>query len=223
MPQEQGYQPMVGVLLWLNSPSTEEFQTRFKGFYSLEPILDTVRAMSYPESTRNYNEYFTYGDRKLSLSAHLKHHAPIPSVKDAWKMFLDFTDPTNDLGKNNVKSCLRYDFCNMEGVKRFKNDETVFPIRGQKIYSVNIHAQWTDDKVDKQVFKWLNQMRELFFDQTTKGDDDVRIINACAPPNMEEFMKPEMTYGKENIEKLKELKRKYDPTCFFNKLVPIKV
>jgi len=217
------HQPIVGVMLWLNSPSSEEFQNRFKVFYSLEPIIDTTRAMSYPESNSIYNEYIPYGDRKISVSAHFKHHVKISSVKKAWKSFLDFTDPTNELGKKFVRCTSRYDFYNREGMREYKNDETVCPTRDQKIYSVTIDARWTDDKVDKEAIKWLNQTRELFFDETTK--DDVSIMNDCAPAveDMEKLCNPEKVYGKENMEKLKELKRKYDPTCFFNKWIPIKI
>ena len=134
------YQPGLIVMLWLNSPSSEEFQTRFKGFYSLEPIMNTTRAMSYPESNSIYNEYFDYGDRKLHLSAHLKHHATISSVKNAWKSFLDFTDPTNESGKNFVKTSVRFDFYNKEGMRKFKKDETIYPKRDQNIYSITMDA-----------------------------------------------------------------------------------
>src|SRR5687768_5405018 len=103
-------------------------------------------------------------------------------------------------------------------MRKFKKEETVYPTRDQNVFSVSIDASWTDDKVYEEVSKWLNQTRELFFDETTNYD--IRTVNSCAPPavDVEEFMKPAVVFGKENLEKLKELKRKYDPTCFFDKV-----
>ena len=50
------------------------------------------------------------------------------------------------------------------------------------------------------------------------------LANCSNPPeeDMERIFNHEIVFGKENLKQLKELKRKYDPTCFFNKWIPIK-
>jgi len=185
--------------------------------------MDTTRAMSYPESISLYNDFYGFGDRVSNISVHLKHFYTNSSVKNVWKSFSDFTDPTKESGKKFINSMLLFEFYTNEGMKKTKKDETVYPSRDQMIYTVIAGARWKDDTDDKEAFKWLNQTREMFFDDTTK--DDLMLSNCSAPAveDMERIMKPENVYGKENMEKLKELKRKYDPTCFFNKWIPIKV
>ena len=221
MPPE--FQPTVLVLLFFDSPSSEEFRSRFSTLYSMQPLQDTTRAMSYVESNRLYNEFFVYGDRKLGVAAHANIPFTTSSAKNAWKSFVEFTDPTKELGKFFAQSSVQFDFHSCEGMKKLKNDETVYPSRGQEIYTVFISARWTDDKYDKEAIKWLNQTEELFFEDKSK--DRIRLISCSSPPEeeLEKYFDPEITYGKENLEKLKVIKRKYDPTCFFNKWVPIKI
>src|SRR3954452_8907214 len=93
------YKPTILVLLFLDSPSSEEFRTRYNALYSLQPVQDTTRAMPYFESNSLYNEVFVSGDRKLGISTHLQQPFTISSVKNAWQSLLDFTDPTKELGK----------------------------------------------------------------------------------------------------------------------------
>ena len=213
------FKASLGVLLWLNSPSTEEYQDRFKPFYSIGPVLDTSRAMTYPESNGLYNEYIDYGDRKLALPAHLKHPCTISTAKKVWKSTTEFSDPTR---KSFTRTSVRFEFYTDEGMLKTKKDETTFPHRDQT-YNVIISARWPDEADDKEAIEWLYNVRELFYEGATK--DDVIIANNCTPPmeDVEKVLKPEIVFGKENLERLKVLKRKYDPTCFFNKWVPIKI
>jgi len=216
------FQPTVLVLLFLDSPSAEEFRSRFSVLYDMQPIQDTSRAVSYVESNRLYNHLFVYGDRKLNIAAHSNTPFTTSSVESAWQSFLDFTDPTKELGKIFVQSSVQFDFHSSEGLKKVKNDETVYPSRGKPVYTALVFAKWLDDKYDKEAIKWLNQTEELFEDKTK---NPVKLIS-CSNPSEEELEKhfnPEIVYGKENLEKLKVIKRKYDPTCFFNKWVPIKI
>jgi len=170
--------------------------------------------MSYPESNALSNDTLTFGDRKVNRSVHLKHIYTDSSVKNAWKSFIEFTDP----GKGFLQSALIFKFYPNEGILKTKKDETVFPYR-EHIYTVMIFARWTDEKDDKEAFKWLNQNNEIFLEDTKED----MIFPNCYGPLTEDLTKPELSYGKENLEILKELKRKYDPTCFFNKWIPIKI
>jgi hypothetical protein len=209
-------------MLFLDSPSTEEFHSRFSTLYALQPIQDTTRAMSYFESNSIYNDAFgAFGGRKLGVSAHLDHPFTSSTVKNTWQNFIDFTDPTKELGKIFVESAVQFFYYSTKNTK----DESAFPreIRIRNSNNVFISVRWTDDKYDKEAFKWLNQTRESFYDDDTK--DRVAFPNSCYPAemDMENVFRPEIVFGKERFERLKELKRKYDPTCFFNKWIPIKI
>ena len=221
MPPE--FYPVVLVMLFLDSPSTEEFKSRFNIFYSMQPINDTTRAMPYFESNQIYNEFFADGDRKLSLAAHINQPFTNSSVKNAYQSYLDFTDPTKELGKNFANCSLYMDFHSCEGTKKTRKDETVYPSRGQPLYTTFVNIRWQDGKYDKEAFKWVYETREILLGDKIK---DAIILPSCSNPpeeDIEEFFKLETVYGKENLEKLKEVKKKYDPTCFFNKWVPIKI
>jgi len=214
-------QPKVLVLLFLDSPSSEEFHSRFSSLFSLEPVMDTTREMSYFESNRIYNDIMAAsGDRKLGVTAHVKHPFNSSTVKNTWQTFIDFTDPTKELGKMFVESVIQFYYFPTRNIKN--NDVLQRGIRAQNLYNAHIGVRWSDKKYDKEATKWLNQTRESFYGDT---DDHVAFPNSCYPDetNMENVFKPEIMYGKENLERLKELKRKYDPTCFFNKWIPIKI
>lgn len=92
-------------------------------------------------------------------------------------------ESTKELGKIFAQSSVQFDFHSCEGMKKLKNDETVYPSRGQEMYTVFISARWTDDKYDKEANKWLNQTEELFFKDKSK--DRIRLISCSSPPEEE--------------------------------------
>ena len=85
------------------------------------------------------------------------------------------------------------------------------------LFIVNLGIQWTDEADDAR----LNVAAEEFLSQATQLANAKGLLNDFVYHNYALPMQnPLGSYGSENLKKLREVSRKYDPGQVFQRLVP---
>ncbi|KAF1815559.1 putative FAD-dependent oxidase [Eremomyces bilateralis CBS 781.70] len=94
------------------------------------------------------------------------------------------------------------------------DDETAYPHRDVKCQMIIGH-QTTDPQLQPMVNKWKNEVRERF--RATSGFEETKVyVNYAQGDDSQEAM-----YGARKLERLRALKRKWDPNCVFSWYNPI--
>jgi hypothetical protein len=202
-------QPIVSLLLFSNDPSEQVFREKFSVIFKCgEPLMEQVGCMPYPKVNTLANDFATFGDRKAMFNAHITH-LNISTIRKVYNSFIKFTDENPTTSQSYVAFDL-YGFAKFSSVP---SDSTAFYPR-KPFYNVVIVQRWLNEQDDKIVYDWAKKTQNIFSDDGEKSlyvnfvdmDDDIGYNES----------RVKSTWG-ENFEKLKELKRKYDPNVFFRK------
>lgn len=222
--------PMVNVAVYYNG-SHEEGSQFFSSLLALEPVVNTISMIPYPQLNSLQNPMATYGDRKSFKGVF--YHPPLDPTF-ARTVMADFTakiqgDP--DL----LASALLLEFFDMRKVCEVPQSATAFASRN---FTQNglINLRWTDPTKDGRHRAWAREVQtrwkaELDSKATNAEKDVPQYINYAEREFL--FLSVPFTltcaagdsavgniYG-ENLGRLQDLKARYDPRNVFNKMQAI--
>ncbi|CAB4439041.1 unnamed protein product [Rhizophagus irregularis] len=201
--------PTIGVLLFSNDPSEQVFREKFSLIYKCgEPIIEKVERMSYPELNMLVSQTNDYGDRKAMLNAQI-NCLNISSIRKVYDSYIKFTNENPETSQTDIV----FDLHSAEKFAAIPPDSTAFHPRKQ-IYNVVIIQRWKNEHDDKIVYNWAKSIQNIL----SKDGDETLYVNFVDTSDYEEYDEKKLknVWG-ENFERLKELKRKYDPNVFFRK------
>ncbi|CAB5379238.1 unnamed protein product [Rhizophagus irregularis] len=202
--------PAITFILFSDDPSEQVFRKKFSIIYECgEPIFEKVERMPYPKLNMLLDESTDFGDRKAVLNAQIDY-VNISSVREAYESFVNFTNENPEAAQTHIE----IDLIDSKKIASIPSDSTAFHPRKQ-FYHVVIVQRWKTKECDKIVYDWSKSIQSIF---NKDGDKSlyVNFVDTTTDQayNNEEILKN--VWGK-NYERLKELKRKYDPNVFFRK------
>ncbi|KAJ5179084.1 FAD linked oxidase N-terminal [Penicillium capsulatum] len=209
-----GSGPVLVVVCFYNG-SREEGQRRFSGFLDLEPVLNTLDMVPYPVINLIQNPMTSYGDRKSFKGI---FYAPPLDPQFARTIFNDFmgkieSDP--DL----IRSAIILEFFDMRKICETPLPSTALASRNSTQNGI-IFLRWTDASKDLEHRAWAREMQakwKLELDVKADTKDDVpQYINYAEPGDSAVAN----IYGS-HLERLREVKARYDPKNVFHKMQPI--
>ncbi|MBS1955179.1 MAG: FAD-binding oxidoreductase [Cyanobacteria bacterium SZAS-4] len=86
-------------------------------------------------------------------------------------------------------------------------DKTAFPHRGNTLFSIQYQTYWEREKDDAQCIEWIRALRTAM-QPFVRGDTYVNYCDA-------DLTDYEKRYFSSNLDRLREIKQKYDPKNFF--------
>ncbi|CAI2161469.1 7533_t:CDS:2 [Funneliformis geosporum] len=205
------FQPVLMLLLYSNDPSEKVFRERFSTIYKYgEYVKELVECIPYPKMNTLANANATFGDRKALRDAHISI-LTYSTVCKAYDSYVKFTNENPTIGR----SAIMFEFYSYDKFASIPSKATAFAHR-KPLYNVVISQRWINEDDDQIVYDWAKNLQEII---NLDGDGDETVYM-----NFENFIegmeykgeKLKKFYG-ENLERLKELKRKYDPNILFRK------
>jgi hypothetical protein len=165
--------------------------------------------MAYPKLNRLLSDESDYGDRKAVLNAQITH-INISSVREAYDSYVNFTNEN----PGAIQSHFAIELSDSGKIAAIPSDATAFHPR-KHFYNVAILQRWKNKDDDKIIYNWAKNIQSIFVKDGYKS----LYVNFVETTTDNLYKNEEMlknVWG-ENYEKLKELKRKYDPNVFFRK------
>jgi hypothetical protein len=196
-------------MLFSNDPSEQVFREKFSLIYKCgDPIIEKVDRMPYPKLNTLVSESASYGDRKAMLNAQI-NYLNISSIREAYDSYVKFTNENPE----TTQTYIVFDLHNAEKLAAIPTDSTAFHPRKQ-FYNAVIAQRWKNERDDKIVYNWAKSLQNLL----SKDGDETLYVNFVDTSDPEGYDEKRLknVWG-ENFERLKELKRKYDPNVFFRK------
>ncbi|KAL2835449.1 hypothetical protein BJY01DRAFT_76758 [Aspergillus pseudoustus] len=208
--------PMVNVLVFYNGTEAEG-NVRFAELLALEPVVNMVSMIPYSQVNALQNPMATYGDRKSFKGIFFN---PPLSPSFAKQVLADFTEKVQsdaDLGA----SAILFEFYDMTKTVEVPRSATAFASRGTTQNGI-ITLRWSDKGKDGEHRAWARGMQQKYKERL---DEEEQAAGAGGVPQYINYAEPGDSvvgniYG-ENFDRLRELKRKYDPTNVFRKMHPI--
>ncbi|CAI2179948.1 8356_t:CDS:2 [Funneliformis geosporum] len=209
------FSPFIALFLFSNDPSEQVYKEKFSMFYKCgEIIMEQVERIPYPKVNTLGNAFMSHGDRKAIRDAHFTKLS-IANVREVLDSYIKFTDadPTRN------QTLLSYEFYDYKKFASVAADSTAFAHR-KPFYNAVITQRWINEQDDEIVNEWSKNIQEII---CRDGDDDKSLyVNFESTMDSTDFKEERLKkYFGANLEKLKELKRKYDPNVFFRKGVVI--
>ena len=182
--------------------------------------IKTAAELAYPSANRLNNDLAVHGGRKAFKSVMI-NRVTSTTVKKVYDEYAKFTDEHPD----TKGSAVLFELHGTEEFSKVPVSATAFPHR-HPFFNGNIFQKWGNEKDDAIVYEWANRVAQIMrVDSNTpesiysnygRDDDDNDTTTAVD----ERDRKAVRVFG-ENLERLKELKRKYDPNVFFDKGVVV--
>ncbi|CAG8527699.1 11331_t:CDS:2 [Ambispora leptoticha] len=212
------FKPVIICVIFNNSDSEELYLQRFEPFLRLPAFMNQVSLMPYQTVNTLCNNFTPYGGRKAFKSVLLSQFS-YPVISNAYKSYVSFTDAYPD-AQETIIALECHDGRKMATVKR---EDTAFGFR-HNFFNLNIGQKWYKPENDLRVNEWATSIAKEFeksrdvagsyanfnsvFDELQDGTIDDREKRA------------KKVFG-ENLQRMKELKKKYDPNVLFDKWVVI--
>ncbi|KAL2839022.1 hypothetical protein BJX68DRAFT_202336 [Aspergillus pseudodeflectus] len=210
--------PMVNVLVFYNG-TEEEGRARFADLLALGPVANMISMIPYSQLNALQNPMATYGDRKSFKGIFFN---PPLSPSFAQTVLAEFTEKVAsdpDLGASGIL----FEFYDMGKINAVPRRATAFASRGTTQNGI-ITLRWSDASKDQEHRGWARKVQERYKEELDK-EEKWKAVGAGGVPQYINYAEPGDSvvgniYG-ENFDRLKELKRKYDPTNVFRKMHPI--
>ncbi|KAL3485380.1 hypothetical protein BJX62DRAFT_39191 [Aspergillus germanicus] len=208
--------PMVNVLVFYNG-TEEEGRTRFADLLALGPVANMISMIPYSQVNALQNPMATYGDRKSFKGIFFNPPLSPSFAKTVLGEFTEKVQSDPDLGA----SAILFEFYDMEKTNEVPRSATAFASRGTTQNGI-ITLRWSDASKDQEHRAWARGVQERYKERL---DEEEKAAGAGGVPQYINYAEPGDSvvgniYG-ENFDRLKELKRKYDPTNVFRKMHPI--
>ncbi|KAJ5964976.1 FAD-binding type 2 [Penicillium vulpinum] len=212
-----GSGPMIIVIGFYNGPR-EEGEEKLASFTALEPVLNTLDMIPYPVVNTLQSPQATYGDRKSFKGI---FYEPPLDPHFARVMFNDFMAKIQ--GEPDLKtSAIILEFTDMRKICEVPLSATAMASRNPTQNGI-IYLRWTDESKDLEHRAWAREVQSKWkveLDARTKDQGvDLSVpqyINYAEPGDS---VVSNIFGG--NLERLQEVKAKYDPKNVFHKMQPI--
>ncbi|KAJ5365504.1 FAD-binding type 2 [Penicillium concentricum] len=212
-----GSGPMIIVICFFNG-SREEGEKKFASFTALEPVMNTLDMIPYPVVNTLQNPQATYGDRKSFKGI---FYEPPLDPKFARMIFNDFMAKIQ--GEPDLKtSAIILEFTDMRKICEVPLTATALASRNPTQNGI-IYLRWTDPSKDLAHRAWAREVQakwKVELDARTKDQGThssvPQYINYAEPGDS---VVSNIFGG--NLERLQEVKAKYDPKNVFHKMQPI--
>ncbi|KAH6850678.1 hypothetical protein B0I37DRAFT_372146 [Chaetomium sp. MPI-CAGE-AT-0009] len=203
--------PVVITGLFYNGPATEAEQF-FAPLLALSPLANLTGVLPYATTNTLFNERFEGPGRKLMGSCSVLMPLDAEAIAEAGRRFLDFITSYSD----TTRSILAFEFFPTAAIRATAHEATAFANRGEHYLAV-MGFMHDDASHDDEVRAFKRELSDYII--TTCGYHGKRAPGDRAPfyVNLEhESLSPEDAFGN-HVERLRELKQKYDPENVFNK------
>jgi hypothetical protein len=171
--------------------------------------MEQVGCIPYPKTNSIANDFATFGDRKAILNAQV-NRLNISNIREIYESYIKFTDENPTIAQTFVS----YEFNDHKKFSSIPSNATAFYSR-KPFYNVVIVQRWINEQDDKLVYDWSKNIQRI---ANKDGYDNKSCYINFESPMGDHYDEEKMKeiFG-ENLKKLKELKRKYDPNVFFRK------
>jgi FAD/FMN-containing dehydrogenase len=203
--------PTVIVGTFYNGPATQA-EKFFAPLLALSPIANFTGGMPYATTNTLFNPRFEGPGRKLIGSCTVLMPLDADIIAEAGRRFLDFITSHSDM----TKSVLAFEFFPTAAIQATPHDATAFANRGEHYLAVMV-LMYDDASHDAEVRAFKRELSDYII--TTCGYHGKRAPGGPAPfyVNLEhESLSPEDAFS-DHVERLRELKRRYDPENVFHK------
>ncbi|KAK5656888.1 hypothetical protein OQA88_4439 [Cercophora sp. LCS_1] len=202
--------PVVCAGVFYNGSETEGKQF-FAPLLALNPIADMTGVMPYPAANALLNPRFEGPGRRLMGSCSVLMPLDAEVIAEAGRRLLDFTTSHDNMGK----SLIAFEFFPTAAVQATPHNATAFANRGEH-YLVAMALLYDNPSYDDEVRTFKRQLAEYI--TTNCGYHGKRPPGDRAPVyvNLEHgTLSAEDAFG-DHVERLRELKRRYDPDNVFH-------
>ncbi|PLB43262.1 FAD/FMN-containing dehydrogenase [Aspergillus steynii IBT 23096] len=207
---------MVNTLVFYNG-SQSEGEARFADLLSLSPVANMVSMIPYSQLNSLQNPMATYGDRKTFKG--LFFQTPLDAT--FLRSVLDDLNAKNAAFPDLVPALL-LEWYDMRKTCSVPLDATAFANRSATQNGL-LNLRWSGTDMDGTHRAWAREIQASFkgeFERVHgagKDDEDVpQYINYAEPGDAV----VNNIYG-QNLDRLREVKKRYDPGNVFNKMHPI--
>ncbi|RIA84969.1 FAD/FMN-containing dehydrogenase [Glomus cerebriforme] len=202
-------QPVIAMCLFSNDPSEQVFRERFATIYKCgEPLMEQVGCMPYPKVNTLVGDFVTFGDRKGILNAHISR-LNISTLREVYDSYVKFTQE-NPLA---AQTFINFDIFGSKKFASVPPEATAFSPR-KPFYNVIIAQRWKNEQDDKTIYDWSKSIQSTL---ERDGDKSLYVNFVDIADNIGYDEERVKNIWGNNFQKLKELKRKYDPNVFFRK------
>ena len=203
--------PVAIAGVFYNGPATEAEQF-FAPLLALSPIANATGMVPYPVTNTLFNPRFEGPGRRLMGSCSVLMPLDADIIAEAGRRFLDFITSHDDM----AKSMLVFEFFPTAAIQATPHAATAFASRGEH-YLVVMVLMSEDATHDDEIRAFKRGLSEYI--TTTCGYRGKQAAGQRAPVyvNLEhESLSPEDAFG-DHVERLRELKQRYDPANVFHK------
>ncbi|KAK6823210.1 hypothetical protein RU639_005855 [Aspergillus parasiticus] len=206
---------MVNVLVYYNG-TNEEGSKRYAGFLALEPVVNMIEVIPYSLLNSLQNPMATYGDRKSFKG--LFYRTPMDA--QFLRSMLDELNAKAQEHPDMIPAML-LECYDMRKTCSVPLDATAFANRSLTQNGL-LNLRWTDQSKDAEYRAWAREIQAKFkahFESQLNGEETADVpqyINYAEPGDAV----VNNIYGS-NLERLKDVKAKYDPKNVFHKMHPV--
>lgn len=204
--------PAPVFVLFYNGPEGEARDICAR-LYALGPVADTTSVIPYPVmNTLLTSKMDTYKRHGLSAA-----RLALPLDKDILKMAWESYASTIPRYKDTQPSHIGIELRDLRAGLRRSAADMAFAGRGNWT-NILIHSQWDDPSMDYELRKWAKDLSKKVEDSTRPNEEEKEAAVYANYASGDEKSKD--IFGG-NLERLRELKAKYDPGMLFHKWYPI--
>jgi FAD/FMN-containing dehydrogenase len=203
--------PVVITGVFYNGPAIEAEQF-FAPLLALSPIANMTGVVPYATTNTLFNPRFEGPGRKLMGSCSVLMPLDAEPIAEAGRRFLHFITSHSDMNK----SILVFEFFPTAAIRATRHDATAFANRGEHYLAVTA-IMYDDPSYDAEVRAFKRELSDYI--AKTCGYHGKQAAGDRAPfyVNLEhESLSPEDAFG-DHVERLRELKQRYDPENIFHK------
>ncbi|KAL1914465.1 uncharacterized protein VTP21DRAFT_8848 [Calcarisporiella thermophila] len=195
------FEPAPIILIWYDG-AKEQAKQIFKEFYAINSTVDTTAEMDYATGNTVQDEMVNAGDYKYLSSAVSPHLTP-ELIQNTYKHFVDFTNAV----PSTEKSAILFEPVFPGAFAGIKDTDSAYPHSKANHFILQV-PRWTDVSQTESVREWMR-----------KGDSILRQGNEDKPlySNFAIYDEPIQNLFRGNLERLIQIKEKYDPDCLFNR------
>ncbi|TFK22892.1 FAD binding domain-containing protein [Coprinopsis marcescibilis] len=202
--------------------SEEEGRENFKQFFDIGPIGNTTREITYEEMNRIYDLTVSHGKPRYIRGTGVA----LPDYASVLAM-LRQTSNVAKSGEGLTLRCL-YEYTSLAKINSVPQSSTAF--RRTSVHNVLVMINWEgeEDKTARArgiINDVVESMKAGSLEKGSISEADTAgyansQLDICVQSTHDQLEKAARTFGS-NLDKLREVKRRFDPTLFFNRWFPI--